>query len=164
MAPFQSSKPHPIVAEDEEQLEKLFDRNYQLEKEESRTSLPEPVDTLASKMEALKEEEEGKEKGEGGEGEGGGEEGRANGRWRKGGRDCWGGEGEGEREEEGGGSGEGGREIKSTNPHREIAGHWTATYSYPTLCACKLQPHPPSLSDRLRRRCTTKDDWEVNSN
>ena len=65
VAPFQSSKPHPTVAEDEERLEKLFDRTHQLEKEESRTSLPEPVDTLATKMEALKEEEEEEEeKGE----------------------------------------------------------------------------------------------------
>ena len=56
MTPFQSLKPHPHTTayEDEEHLEKLFDPNYQLEREEALiTERRQSEDSLRAKIAAL---------------------------------------------------------------------------------------------------------------
>ena len=54
MTPFQSVKPHPHKTsfEDEDRLEKLFDRTHQLEREEELTGEREMADSLRSKVAA----------------------------------------------------------------------------------------------------------------
>ena len=57
MTPFQPRKPLPPSLEDENRLEKLFDRSHQLESEEQRLSERETKDSLICKMAALTTED-----------------------------------------------------------------------------------------------------------
>ena len=60
VTPFQSIKPHPHKAtcEDEDRLEMLFDRPYQMEWEEQHANELVSGDSLQSKMAALNERED----------------------------------------------------------------------------------------------------------
>ena len=83
MAPFQPRKPLPRSVDDEDRLEKLFDRTHQVEREEQKMSEKETEDSLTTKMAALdqsnahelvgggEEEEEEEEEKEGDMGESG---------------------------------------------------------------------------------------------
>ena len=53
VAPFQPRKPLPRSVEDEDRLEKLFDRTHQMEREEQKMSEKETEDSLTTKMAAL---------------------------------------------------------------------------------------------------------------
>ena len=76
MTPFQSLKPRLLsTADDEDRLDKLFDRTHQIEREERLIVEREVEDSLKSKMVALLSGSGGNGGGvEGGEGEGEGEE------------------------------------------------------------------------------------------
>ena len=53
VAPFQPRKPLPRSVDDEDRLEKLFDRTHQVEREEQKMSEKETEDSLTTKMAAL---------------------------------------------------------------------------------------------------------------
>ena len=55
VTPFQTPKPHPYSTDDEDRLDKLFDRTHQIQREEETMSGREAEDSLKSKMAALTE-------------------------------------------------------------------------------------------------------------